>query len=266
MIPPEGAGPPVGDPPEFVVLDDGEVVYHPVPVESAPAMANLFGAENPADVVARSSEVAVELTKVLESQRLYKEISGKRHVLVDGWTLLGSMLGVFPVVVWSRKIEDGWEARVEARTLSGAVVGAAEGQCTRQEKEWGPNPTRGKPRDDYALRSMAQTRATSKALRGPLGFIVHLAGFAPTPEAEISSEPSRPSEPKPVSQAQHNMIGALIGELDRGPAPAGYGDWVSYSRAWIGEQYGKHSRKDLTTREAGALIDMLTLRRDEMPI
>jgi hypothetical protein len=32
---------------------------------------------------------------------------------------------------------------------------------------------------------MAQTRATSKALRVPLGFIVTLAGYEATPEAEI---------------------------------------------------------------------------------
>jgi hypothetical protein len=77
------------------------------------------------------------------------------------------MLGVFPVCVWTRPLERdgqqfGWEARVEARTRSGELVGAAESQCTRDENTWAK-------RDDYALRSMAQTRATSKALRQPLG-------------------------------------------------------------------------------------------------
>jgi hypothetical protein len=51
-------------------------------------------------------------------------------------------------------------------------------------------------RDDYALRSMAQTRALSKCLRAPLGFIIQLAGFAATPAEEIPDSP----EPEPVRQ------------------------------------------------------------------
>jgi hypothetical protein len=52
------------------------------------------------------------------------------------------MLGVFPVCVWTRPLERdgqqfGWEARVEARTRSGELVGAAESQCTRDENHLG---------------------------------------------------------------------------------------------------------------------------------
>ena len=48
--------------------------------------------------------------------------------------------------------------------------------------------------DDYAIRSMAQTRATSKALRMPLGFVMELAGFDATPADEIPTEPPRRAE------------------------------------------------------------------------
>jgi hypothetical protein len=41
---------------------------------------------------------------------------------------------------------------------------------------------------------MAQTRATSKALRSVLGFIAVLAGYADTPAAEMPSEPDAPPE------------------------------------------------------------------------
>jgi hypothetical protein len=91
-------------------------------------------------------------------------------------------------------VADGWEARVEARTLAGQVVGAAEAECLRTEKTWSS-------RDDYALRSMAQTRAVSKALRGPLGFVVTLAGYEATPAEEMPAEgftASQPAEPKGV--------------------------------------------------------------------
>jgi len=111
------------------------------------------------------------------------------------------MLGVFPVCEWTREIEGGWEARVEARTLSGAVVGAAEAECVKAEKNWGN-------RDDYALRSMAQTRATAKALRLPLGFIVVLAGFEATPADEMPSDSSEPA-------------GTNVGQTSGAPAGSG---------------------------------------------
>jgi len=79
---------------------------------------------------------------------------------------------------------------VEARTLGGQVVGAAEAECLRDERNWSD-------RDDFALRSMAQTRATSKALRLPLGFVVTMAGYDATPLEEMSAEAApRPSPPK----------------------------------------------------------------------
>lgn len=165
--------------------------------------------ENPAAFVQGYVAVADELSKVVRAKKLFASISGKDHVLVEGWTLLGSMLGVFPVTVWSRPVgtadgpadDRGWEARVEARTRDGNIVGAAEAQCLRGEKMW-------RNRDDYALRSMAQTRATSKALRQPLGFVMTLAGFNATPAEEIPREP----KPKLISAAQRTRLFAIAGE------------------------------------------------------
>ncbi len=155
------------------------------------APSTLFGTDNPGEVVERAAGVARTLAEVVHKQNLVVRIGQSNHVRVEGWTFLGSLLGVFPVVEWTRPVMDGeqqigWEARVEARTRSGEVVGAAEAECLRTEKEWGYTPTKGRPRDDYALRSMAQTRAVSKALRLPLGFVMQLAGFHPTPAEEMA--------------------------------------------------------------------------------
>jgi hypothetical protein len=146
--------------------------------EAPQAPATLFGTDDPSEVVARATAAAKPLAEVVNKQHLYATIQGRKHVLVEGWCLLGSMLGVFPVTVWTRKTESGWEARCEARTRAGEVVGAAEASCDRTERTWAT-------RDDYALRSMAQTRATSKALRQPLGFVIVLAGYAGTPAEEM---------------------------------------------------------------------------------
>lgn len=151
-------------------------------IEIAPS--TLFGTDDPEQVVASATKAAKALAKVVTGQKLAVKIQGREHVRVEGWTLLGSMLGVFPVVAWTKKLENGWEARVEARTRAGDVVGAAEAECLRSEKTWAS-------RDDYALRSMAQTRATSKALRAPLGFVMQLAGFDATPAEEMPAEPKR---------------------------------------------------------------------------
>lgn len=161
-------------------------VYEGAALAAPPA---LFGTDDPEGVIARASAVARPLAQVIRDRKLFKQISGRDHVLVEGWTLLGSMLGVFPVTAWCRPVEGGWEARVEARTLGGALVGGAEAQCTRSENTW-------RNREDFALRSMAQTRATSKALRMPLGFVMALAGYETTPVEEM------PVEDTPRVQAQ----------------------------------------------------------------
>src|SRR3990167_3786243 len=96
----------------------------------------IWGSDQPAAVVTRATAVAQTLADVIRRQQLTTSISGRDHVRVEGWTLLGSMLGVFPICAWSRKLEDGWEARVEVRTAGGHLIGAAEAQCTRQERSW----------------------------------------------------------------------------------------------------------------------------------
>lgn len=193
---------------EIALRDDHEIVQ---PV-------NLFGTADPDEVIASATAKAKALANVVKQQQLAVRISGREHVRVEGWTLLGSMLGVFPVCVWTRKLEDGWEARVEARTLTGQIVGAAEAECLRSESTW-------KSRDDYALRSMAQTRATSKALRQPLGFVMTLAGFDATPLEEI---PTSAPEPAPGEAAKDESP-------FQPPPPPGQGEFRMASGKWAGK-------------------------------
>lgn len=155
--------------------DTGDII--PAPQEGIQT-ANLFATSDPTEVIVKATAVAEALATVLEQRKLYTLIKNRKHVRVEGWTLLGAMLGVFPRTEWTHRVEGGWEARVEAVTRSGEVVGAGEMECLKSEKTWGD-------RDDYALRSMAQTRATSKALKGPLSFVVTLAGFDATPAEEV---------------------------------------------------------------------------------
>jgi hypothetical protein len=151
--------------------------------EPAPAPLTLFGTSDPRVALERMAEIATALIDVIETKKLYATINGRRHITCEGWTTLGGMLGVVPVVTATRPNDtgDGIVAHVEARTLDGRIVGAAEAECSRAERTW-------KTRDPFTLRSMAQTRAISRALRAPLGQIVVLAGYEPAGAEEIPAE------------------------------------------------------------------------------
>jgi len=185
------------------------------PVQAAPV--TLWQTDDPAEVIRKATEAATALADVVRrkprkgQEAMVLDIAGREFVRVEGWTLLGSMVGVFAFVEWTREMDNGWEARVVARTRDGAVVGAGESECLRSERPWAT-------RDDFALRAMAQTRATSRALRQPLGFVMKLAGFEPVAAEEMDSpdeKPSRPSFEKPTD-ADKKRLAKLVERLVEG--------------------------------------------------
>src|SRR5262245_1100325 len=104
-----------------------------VPLDQAPAPPiTLFGTSDPRLALERMADVASALVDVINIKKLYATINGRKHITVEGWTTLGGMLGVVPVVTGTRANDtgDGIVATVEARTLDGRVVGAAEGECS----------------------------------------------------------------------------------------------------------------------------------------
>ena len=210
---------------------EGQVVpYHPLPPPS------LFGTADPVEVVARASRVAAALKEVIKAQGLISKISGKEYPRCEAWTLLGTMLGVFPVLVWTRPVEGGWEARVEAKTRDGSVVGAAEAQCLKTERNWSS-------RDDFALRSMAQTRATAKALRMPLGFVMTLSGIEPTPAEEMTFEQKPERTPRRTSDQTPQSTAKPAGSAAPSAPPA---QATEKTRAWfLGEMRKRFKDLDI---------------------
>jgi len=180
----------------------------PPPSAPAPPSHTLFATDDPVEVVERATRVANALKDVLVQQGMIQRIGQGEHVKVEGWQVLGGMLGVVPIVTWTRRVTDpdGWEAKVEARTLDGRIVGAGEAQCDRGENRW-------RTADEHALRSMAQTRATSKALAAPLRFIVKLAGFDGTPAEEMPDKPAAPPLQRRESPARTRIYEAASGNL-----------------------------------------------------
>lgn len=137
-------------------------------------------AVEPDQVIARATAIAKPLGQMILDRKLYTEIKGRKYVRVEGWTTLGAMLGVLPREVAVQKLEDGYEAQVELiRASDGLVIGRASAICLKSEKRWSTA-------DEYAVRSMAITRATGKAFRLGFSWIIKLAGdYEPTPAEEM---------------------------------------------------------------------------------
>ena len=195
----------------------------PAVADNAAGASLLFATDDPRIVVRRAEEIATVLTEVLEARNLVLHIGNPPgHVLIEGLTLLAAMTGIATEIEWSRELPNGWEAKATARNAAGRIVGQAEAQCTRLERHW-------RDRDDYALRSMSQTRAIAKALRIPLGWIVVLAGFDATPAEELppddagpSRGPGNRSDPAPPP-GRSGTSDALRGEINAAAELRGIG-------------------------------------------
>jgi hypothetical protein len=217
------------------------------------APITLFGTTDPRLALERMSELARALVDVVREQKLSVKIQGREHLRVEAWTTLGGMLGIVPVVVWTKpnEIGDGFVARVEVhRVLDDRIVGAAEAECSRVEKVW-------QDRYPYSLRSMAQTRAISRALRAPLGQVVVLAGYDATALEEMPpAEPERPAEPaKPPTApvqptpAQTAEVKTLLHTLEMADPAI---DWPGRAR-----EIAKVEWKLLTRSQVAHVIDEL---------
>lgn len=148
----------------------------------APQVQSFFQM-SPKEQVIHATEIATVLSDVIEKQKLYVNIQGKKYVKVEGWQTLGTFLGVIPREKSVHELDDGsFEAYVELVKFSdGLSISGASALCSIHEKRWGHA-------EAYARRSMAITRATGKAYRTGFAWIVTLAGYQPTPAEEMFEE------------------------------------------------------------------------------
>lgn len=110
--------------------------------------------------------------------KLFASLQGKNYPLIEAWQFAGALVGIHAVTVETRNEstagntpEVRYWARVELqRTSDGAIVGAGESVCSTKEKGRAKN-------EDYVVISMAQTRATGKAYRLKIGWLLKLAGY-----------------------------------------------------------------------------------------
>ena len=152
-----------------------------------------YNIDKPTQVI----QMAKTLKEYIIKNNLYAEIAGKNYVMVEGWQFAGGLLGLFPKVVDVKDLgENKWLAHVEIiNKQTGLVVGSGYALCSKSE-------AKKKSFDEYAILSMAQTRAIGKAYRNLIGWIMKAAGYEATPAEEMGSMLSKESKSKSIDIQQ----------------------------------------------------------------
>lgn len=209
----------------------------------------LFDTKTPAGVIDRATMIANTLAPLVEKAHLYSMISNRKYVTVDGWNTMLSMLGIFPSVEYSRKLEregeTAYEARVNLTTLEGRVVGSGEAICSSKERNWSG-------RDEFAIKSMAQTRATGKAARIGFSWIMKLAGYEPTPAEEMVTETIPERQQAAQETRQHPGDSATKHYISDKQGKRLYAIWKAAGkkdddvRTYLRDKYQLTSTKEIT--------------------
>ena len=159
-------------------------------------------------------EQVVAMAQVLKNHiiknKLYVAIRNKNYVEVEGWQFAGGLMGLYPRVVNVENISSAneikWKAEVElVRLKDDKVVSRGFAICSKKE-------TKKKDFDEYAILSMAQTRATGKAYRNLIGWVMKLAGYEATPSEEMAKMGEETKTPLAAKKTETPKIEAECGE------------------------------------------------------
>jgi len=128
-------------------------------------------------------QLSNELSKLIKEKGLSSNIQGKQFVNVEGWQFAGASLGLMPIITDTKDLSNEntikYMATCEVRNINtGLVVATGIALCSNAEKTK-------RYFDEYAILSMAQTRAIGKAYRNLLAWLMKAAGFEATPAEEM---------------------------------------------------------------------------------
>lgn len=186
------------------------------------SIAEFTGFRNPEQVLAEAGKAAQALKKIVDAKPKKVVINDEVYLEIEDWLTVGSFFGHTAKIVEDRFVEfgkaQGFEAKAVVLDQDGNEVTSAWAMCLNDEDKWGMRakyewqdekdangkkiwvaPSGGKkgyykgkrvkvgeePTPLFQLRSMAGTRAASKALSLRFRWVVVLAGYKPTPAEEI---------------------------------------------------------------------------------
>ena len=225
----------------------------------------VYEVDNPAAVVSKAQATANACKAIVVQCSM--QLQGRRYIKAEGWQALAAACGYSPRIESVEELQNGDIKAVCSlvRLSDGCVVAQSEGYLGVDEGMWSRRPR-------YARRAMAQTRATSRACRSALAWIVPLldAGLETTPaeeipqaEIETRSMPVQTSDPKPeVPEAglQHRCseqtMQKIIGLISRAKNEGVITD-AEVFRSEMRKTYGVKSAKELTEQQAEEVLDSL---------
>jgi hypothetical protein len=155
-----------------------------------------------------------DLAKLIKEKGLSSNIQGKQFVNVEGWQFAGASLGLMPIITETTdltrrgtepgQVEIKYMAKCEVRNINtGQLVATGVAICSNFEHSK-------KRFDEYAILSMAQTRAIGKAYRNLLAWLMKAAGFEATPAEEMDFATSE--SPKKPSQTVQEVVAEIVEE------------------------------------------------------
>lgn len=188
---------------------------------------------DPEQVLAEAQKAATALTNVISMKKDPVKFNGEIYLEREDWGTVARFYNCTAKTVETRYVNygdvQGFEAvAVVVDIRNGVELGRAESMCLNDEDNWGQVPqyewrdildengkkiwiekngkkfpkaekvqigTKAKPL--FQLRSMAQTRAEAKALRGVFSWVVVLAGYKPTPAEEMTGHEFDNRQPPP---------------------------------------------------------------------
>lgn len=157
-----------------------------------------------------------DLSKLIKEKGLSSNIQGKQFVNVEGWQFAGASLGLMPIITETTdltrrgtepgQVEIKYMAKCEVRNITtGQLVATGVAICSNFEHSK-------KRFDEYAILSMAQTRAIGKAYRNLLAWLMKAAGFEATPAEEMDFAPA--DTPKKPAQSVQEVVAEIVEEQD----------------------------------------------------
>jgi hypothetical protein len=155
-----------------------------------------------------------DLAKLIKEKGLSSNIQGKQFVNVEGWQFAGASLGLMPIITETTdltrrgtepgQVEIKYMAKCEVRNINtGQLVATGVAICSNFEQSK-------KRFDEYAILSMAQTRAIGKAYRNLLAWLMKAAGFEATPAEEMDFAPAE--APKKPAQTVQEVVAEIVEE------------------------------------------------------
>lgn len=163
---------------------------------------------------------AKALMKVLETKPRPVIMNGERYIEFEDWQTIARFYQISVGIEWTKTIAVngktvGYGARAIVYNRDGQMISSAEAMCMRDENNWKTKP-------EFQLRSMAQTRASAKAFRNVLAWVVVMAGLKPTPAEEMGDYQPKTTSPQPtnvptitapsepMSVAQKNLLQQML--------------------------------------------------------